>query len=199
MTIARNIEANPRNWSNGITGSGYISNGVSNDTNAGCGGTNTKTQYPALSRDWATKTGEGGGNTACDSKRQLTLSNNQIIWDLAGNVWEHVNKGNTMEGSNYGNSWTNLDPANTTWHPTGWTASVFDSVRKLYGPSNNIYTHTTNGIGNIYGVGGTTLVTGNIFLRGGDARDGSDGGVFTLYLTWSSAIVDRSVGFRCAR
>ena len=55
MTIARNIEANPTNWSNGITGSGYISNGVSNDATLGCGATSTQTQYISLTRAWATK------------------------------------------------------------------------------------------------------------------------------------------------
>ncbi|MDD2917016.1 MAG: type II secretion system protein [Candidatus Gracilibacteria bacterium] len=199
MTLARNIEAQNSNWSNRITGSGYISNGVSNDATLGCGtsASGTQAQYPLLTRAWATKTGEGFGNTSCDTKRQLKLSNGQVIWDLAGNVWEHVNKANTMDGSDYGTGWVNLDPSDTDWHNTGWTASVFDPYRKLYGPSNSTYTHTTNGIGNVYGVGGTTLTTGNIFLRGGGADSSTNVGVFTLILNWASAVVGRNVGFRC--
>ena len=104
-----------------------------------------------------------------------------------------------MDGAGYGTTWTNLDPDNKTWHPVGWNAPVFDPIRKLYGPSNNTYTHTANGVGNIYGVGGTTAVTGNIFLRGGNLNNGAVGGVFTLDLDRASVSTGGAVGFRCAR
>lgn len=87
-----------------------------------------------------------------------------------------------MDGSNYGTGWTNLDPTSTTWHVTGWNASVFDLSRKLYGPSSSTYTHTIHGIGNIYGIGPTTLITGNIFIRGGNWSYLNTAGLFSLDL-----------------
>ena len=32
-----------------------------------------------------------------NNKRSHKLSNGQRIWDLSGNVWEHVNKANTLD------------------------------------------------------------------------------------------------------
>jgi hypothetical protein len=31
-----------------------------------------------------------------------------MIWDLAGNVWEHTNKANMIDGSNYNNGQTSV-------------------------------------------------------------------------------------------
>lgn len=104
-----------------------------------------------------------------------------------------------MDGTNYGTGWTNLDPASTTWHATGWNASVFDPSRKLYGPSSNNYTHTVNGVGNIHGISSTTLATGNIFLRGSRAAGTGHSGIFTLNLGLSFSYSNPELGFRCAR
>lgn len=49
-------------------------------------------------------------------RRTLFLSNGQIIWDLAGNVWEHVNGANTIDGSNYATMNGNSCGAAANWY-----------------------------------------------------------------------------------
>jgi len=203
MTIARNIEANPVNWSWGVVGINHISNGVSYSP-LWCGEQTTKLIYSwslTLTRDWATKTWPWG-NTSCDTKRQLKLSNGEIIRDLAGNVWEHVNKANTKDWGNFNVWMTKFDEVSNNWngtyewHKTGWSATTIpEEMRKKYGPSKSMYTHTTNWVWNIYGWYITT--NNNVFLRGGSVN-GADTGVFTLTLSPLSSYQHIHVGFRCA-
>jgi len=98
MTIARNIEQVGSNWSSGTKGSGYIFSGHNDsDPNTALSAStdDTKGYFNTL-------------NSSGDQRRTLTLSNGNVIWDLAGNVWEHVNKANTpLDGSGYAST-TNL-------------------------------------------------------------------------------------------
>jgi phosphatidylserine/phosphatidylglycerophosphate/cardiolipin synthase-like enzyme len=78
MTLARNIEMVPENWSSGVIGSGYIYSGH-NDRD------------PARALEASiddTDSYYGTNNTTGNQRRTLTLTNGQIIWDLPGNVWE---------------------------------------------------------------------------------------------------------------
>ncbi|MFA5917124.1 MAG: type II secretion system protein [Candidatus Gracilibacteria bacterium] len=187
MTIARDIEANQVNWSGNAVGSGYIYNGVS-DSYMGCGDTtNTKTIYASLTRGWVTKTGGGLGNTACDTKRQLQLSNGEIIWDLAGNVQEHVNKANTIDGSLYATG-TNRDPCSAVDRYYNWN----ECIDKSFGPSNPTWNY-------LQGMGGVWDYDGTVFLRGAGASNQDYVGGFALNLSWSAGQISRTVGFRCGR
>jgi len=218
MTIARNIEANPMNRNSGKVWSGAIYNGVSNSV-LWCGSWTTQTIYSwalSLPNTWVI-TSWPWGNDDCDTKRQLKLSNWEVIWDLAGNVWEYVNKANTIDGMNYNtwklkfddvrdhwnisNSWTSNEYYN--WHKTGWSASTIpEEIRKKYGPSKTTYTHTINGVWNIQGwYTRDTTQSHNVLLRGGSAAYASNpdiAGIYTMYLTWTSSTQSNSVGFRCA-
>ena len=69
MTIATNIANKSSNWSNGNVSDGALNRGHSNTLNT-----------HAL----AATNGEGSGT----EKRTHTLSNGEVIWDMAGNVWE---------------------------------------------------------------------------------------------------------------
>lgn len=77
LTIVRNIEKVPSNWSTGVVWSGHI---------IGWNNGNTTTWFDSwLQLDtWPT------WNTAQDNLRQLTLSNWEKIWDLIWNNWEAV-------------------------------------------------------------------------------------------------------------
>lgn len=125
MTITRNIEANGDNWSTGVVGSGYIYNSLSNDATRGCGG-QTNAVYTSLPRNWAAKTGGSdtanlsSARTTCDQKRQHELSNGQIVWDISGNVWEHVHKGNTLDTSLYADA--SLWVSNACSGLNGWAS-----------------------------------------------------------------------------
>ncbi|MCX6740905.1 MAG: hypothetical protein NTY61_00705, partial [Candidatus Parcubacteria bacterium] len=79
MAVVRDAEQVASNWSNNSVGSGCLFRG-NNGTADTCG-------YNGADPE------KGSGRNA---KAMLTLSNNQTIWDIAGNVWEHVkNTGTT--------------------------------------------------------------------------------------------------------
>jgi prepilin-type N-terminal cleavage/methylation domain-containing protein len=90
LTLVRNIEQVDVNWSNGSVWSGHIiwwNNW--NDT------TGFNTGWPLITwTNW---------NSVQDEKRQLTLSNGEVIWDLIWNNWEIVKTLNlyTFQDSNY--------------------------------------------------------------------------------------------------
>ncbi|MDD5770056.1 MAG: hypothetical protein PHE25_03745, partial [Candidatus Gracilibacteria bacterium] len=179
MTIARNIEIIGSNWSGGAVGNGKIYNGISNDLTAGCDGN--------PDGEW----GVPSTNLSC-SRRILTLSNGNQIWDFAGNVWEHVNKANTIDGSNNSLGQTIVAGCST---PTGW--SEWSSCSDKTNSSINGSYNSNQGIGQIYYSQG---VGSNILLRGANAGvgDGVYAGVFALYLLWVATSSTVGVGFRCA-
>ncbi|MFZ3232665.1 MAG: hypothetical protein WA194_03965 [Patescibacteria group bacterium] len=46
----------------------------------------------------------------------MKLSNGEILWDLAGNVWEQVNGANTLDGSNYATMQETICSGTTNWY-----------------------------------------------------------------------------------
>ncbi len=170
MTIARNIEQVAGNWSGGSVGSGYIYSGHNDNGPAGSLAASTD-------NDGYSGTEQTSGN----QKRTLTLSNGEVIWDLAGNVW----------------NWTdNLCDAN--WHNGGawieWSDGNLADYELAHGGPTSGYT-SSNGIGKYYGC----TSNGNAFLRGGNWNGGADAGAFALSLGSSPAYSREYVGFRCAR
>ena len=95
MAIARDAEQVASNWGgntgeDGTVGSTVVSASPCNQLNnttckgglkRGNNGTNDSAGYNGADPE------KGSGRNA---KAKLTLSNNQTIWDIAGNVWEHV-------------------------------------------------------------------------------------------------------------
>lgn len=77
MTLAQNVLKVDSNWSGGTVGSGYIYAGH-ND--------NAPPNSLAAGPDSAGYTGTG--DTSGYQRRTLTLSNGEVIWDMAGNVYE---------------------------------------------------------------------------------------------------------------
>jgi hypothetical protein len=80
MSIAHNIENVAANWSNDAVGDGHLSRGHSdNNPNEPCDG-QTLNVHTNCTTSAAT----------FNQKRTHILSNGELIWDLAGNVWEWV-------------------------------------------------------------------------------------------------------------
>ena len=190
MTIARNAEKVAANWSNGSVGSGYLPRGNSNSSAAQDGSSIYGTNYSDFTH-----------------LRTITLSNGSVIWDLAGNVWEHVQRSNNNAGdltttmtvpacSNATSTWEWCQySSGGTPYISSWSADV---PQAKVAPSNSSY-YSSQNVGQVYtyGTDGNQGTSG--FLRGGNWGTGAYGGLFSLHLRWSAGNTSNDVGFRCAR
>lgn len=92
MTIAQNVLSVPSNWSGGSVGNGFIYSGHNDNVpaNALVADVNDSNSYVGtgnFSGDTSTTSGMVGNS----QRRTLTLTNGEVIWDLAGNVHEWTN------------------------------------------------------------------------------------------------------------
>lgn len=200
MAIARNIEQQASNWSWGAVWNWYIDNWLDNITPPNWNGVVWCYDDDGIYTDptWA---------WSCQNERQLSLSNWQKIWDLAWNVWEHVNKANTIDGTNFdsnsvalsnacwGNNWYSWNNNESITPAAAWWSCNYQSsyTQAKYGPAWATYT-SDEWMWRIYSYN----VANNIFLRGGHAYGGASSGVFTLHLYLAASAQGVSVGFRCS-
>ena len=139
MTIARNIEAQPSNWTGGSVGDGGLFKGHSDDNPVGV--------LEAITDDSDGYLGTGNdSNNGVEQKRTHTLSNGQVIWDLSGNLWEWTDNiimgsqkptlggGGIQEWTNFnalGASYGSLSydltrPSNSSWNSAQNMGKYFD-------------------------------------------------------------------------
>jgi prepilin-type N-terminal cleavage/methylation domain-containing protein len=78
LTIAQNVLSYANNWSGAAVGSGYISSGHNDNAPA-----NALVADP-VDTNW----NAGETNQTFAQRRTLTLTNGQVIWDIAGNIYE---------------------------------------------------------------------------------------------------------------
>jgi len=193
MTIVRNAELVTSNWSGGAIGSGYIYSGH-NDNNPAY----------ALTADSNDSNGYYlTGNSSGNQRRTLTLTNGQVLWDLAGNVYEWNN--NTLyrkympDGIYDTNSSSYVGWGWMDYSTSGGSSSALhiindgnDSVlgyNALKLLTSNIYTASSNGIGRIYTYSDPSDTSTSVYTlrRGGGWGDGSYAGVLYLYLSSSTS------------
>ncbi len=178
MTIARNVEQVTQNWSGGAVGSGCLFQGnVGKNSNCSYNGDDPE---------------KGIGR---NPKAKLKLSNGEEIWDLSGNVWEHVQKDSS-------DTLVNNQPSDggiVMWRWIDHTAITdygdlsYDEIR----PS-NISWGVSQGMGQVYTYNGA--YANRVLRRGGSAWDYNvHAGVFALDLYWNTGSQLSNVGFRCAR
>jgi len=172
LTIVRNIELQPTNWSSGQIGSGYIPRGNS-DSSAAMDGTDPLT----------------GAN-----QRTLTLSNGAIIWDIAGNVWEWTDA--TILGRDQPKCVAN--PTGFGWCEYSGLVSYGALSPERLLPLNSSW-NTTQGYGRIYSSGAPNNPNTFVFLRGGYGYNGTSAGVLALCLDSGTSNPNSGIGFRCAR
>ena len=149
------------------------------------GGDDTDKGFYGTGQNWAA-TGYVSGGVNKSQHRTHILPNGNVIWDIAGNVWE----------------WTDAyvngpaeKPASATDVWQEWSA-ITNYVTLNYARPQNPSWLVANGIGKYYG-GAAAGQRG--FRRGGGWGSGADGGVFTLYLDSVPSDTITSLGFRCAR
>lgn len=135
MAIARNIENVPSNWTGGGVGAGAIYSGHNDNA-------------PAYALP-ASADSDGYNSTVnvapSNQRRTHTLTNGQVIWDVAGNVWEHVNKASSLSGYGYATAQTAVVGCST---PIGW--SEFSTCTDTTYTSKKTGYNSAQGIGQIY-------------------------------------------------
>lgn len=192
QTIAWNAEGVASNWAGGVvggTGAGALYSGhndnvpaypsVAGSDSQGCVGTDG----PASC---------GGTGSATSQIRTFTLSNGQVVWDMAGNIWQWTN--NTITGTNEPHG----TAASWNWYQFNDGGMTYNGMTQSTVAASTPSWNSSNGVGELYSLNG---IDGTIygFLRGGLWNYGGTAGVETLYLYYGPGAVDGAVGFRCAR
>jgi len=189
MTVARSIEAKGTNWTND---GGYLKLSMGHaDTNPPepCDGTIINVQTNCSTLD--------ANPSNFHQKRTFTLNNNEIVWDVAGNVWEWVDwtietPSNSYsigpQGCGYG-PWKEIQSLISSCEPNLGTKSP--GVSSLASPLNINLSGENNNIGR--GQGGTGLAV----VRGGNHSASYDSGIYSILLEVDSDDVDSYYGFRC--
>ncbi|MFA5870977.1 MAG: prepilin-type N-terminal cleavage/methylation domain-containing protein [Candidatus Paceibacterota bacterium] len=198
MTIARNAEQQTANWNGGVVGTSYLFSGHNDNT-------------PALALQASTDSDpySGTGNsTPSNQKRTFTLANGNTIWDLSGNVWEHVQRTSsdtvtalalpTCSDGVAGWGWCQYGNS-TLPYVSAWTGDV---AQNYVGPSNTSW-NSTQGMGQVYTYKNGTSQGTTVLLRGGSWSSGSSAGAFGTSLCfgmrairatmWGSAARDDSI------
>lgn len=182
MTIARNAEQVASNWTLGAVGSGALFSGHNDNAPA-----------TALTADMNADDGYVGTGNASPSnqRRTFTLSNGSIIWDMAGNIWQHVQRSTNNVGdavttmtlptrSDGLATWAWGEYGSTPVNITAWTADV---ARNNVGPSNTTW-NSAQGMGQVYTFGNGVNQGTTVFLRGGLWGNGASAGAFSAFLAW---------------
>ncbi len=185
MTIAQNVLSVQSNWSTGTVGSGFIYSGH-----------NDFSSY-ALAADANDANGYfGTGNSSssgANQRRTLTLSNGEVIWDMAGNVWEWTagqttggQPGITGETGFTWKEWKNITANGSL------LVNASPSGTGIAGANN--WTAVTNGIGGILSYVNDTSLRG--LMRGGFWRFNEQSGILALATYYDPSYADSPVGFR---
>lgn len=197
MTTARNAEFVPENWTSGTVGSGalFVGNEGGFPSVSTCGRPDGQLSVDVLAAE-SDDPNLTPTRATCTQKRQLRLTNGEIVWDLSGNVQEHVNGANTLDGTGSdsmpGSVCSGVSNvfafAGTVGSGGGACAFRLPYAYVTLGPATPGM-NANNGIGYIdsFPQGGTNRV----FLRGYR-------GIFTLSLSFGASDSSRVVGFRCA-
>jgi len=187
MTIAQNVLSVASNWSGGVVGTGYIYSGH-ND--------NVPANALAASTDDTDGYFGTGNTTGSNQRRNLTLSNGEVIWDMAGNVYDWT----------AGTIGANLQPGLTGEVAYAWKEWNNGSLLMNGLPYNSqpastgiagITWNTSSGVGQFYSNYGETGT--RAFMRGGEWDNGGIAGVLSLYLFRASSYTGPGVGFRVSR
>ncbi|MFC1612803.1 LamG-like jellyroll fold domain-containing protein [Patescibacteria group bacterium] len=176
MTIARDAEQVNANWTGGEVGSGCLFAGNNGDATCGYNGDDPE---------------KGTGRNA---RAKFILSSGEEVYDISGNVWEHVK----VDASDTLIDDTPTDGGAAEWRwieftaITGYGDLSYDQIR----PSNSSW-NADQGMGRLYTYNGVS--SNRVFLRGGMWSDDTNAGAFTLSLNWTASTQHYTVGVRCAR
>ena len=177
QTIARNIAGVASNWSTGTVTSGELNRGHSDNAPASALVAVTDDNDPCNG------TGQTCSSSTWDSQRRThTLSNGNVIWDFAGNVFEWVTDNNTASNGadGYMSTMSGADIRQTRYGAASGTICVSASSTPYCGMGNGWFSGTSGAIN-----------------RGGSYAANLNAGIFTTYLNNSSSVISSAIGFRC--
>lgn len=187
MTIARDLENVPSNWSGTVVGTGHIPRGHSDiNPSSALPVTNTADSYDGTGNN----SGEAAGS-GWEQKRTHTLSNGSVIWDFSGNVGE----------------WVDWDASDSVYSaaPTG---CVDGGASNGWNDFDEVITGCSDGsdVDDVYPAGGYTLSqsfgrwyggAGGAAVRGGSWANDTSAGAFALALDLAPTLTTTLIGFRC--
>lgn len=201
MTIARNAEQVPSNWSLGSVGSGYLYAGhndaspnkpkiaSSNDNNKAAFTDEAGTTENLTT---ATNTANGQSYAVGNQVRTHTLSNGSVIWDLAGNVVEWTST--TLPTADQPTSTLNPDVVN--WREYSELGTYGSLASEKYTSSNGTYS-SAYGTGKIYSSVQAVNNT-QVIARGGRWSYVENSGLFSTDTHYTVTSSSYGFGFRCA-
>lgn len=175
MAIANDIAEVDENWTGERKGRGYLRRGHSDNL-----------PNRALSAD----------NIDEDEKQQRTfrLSNNEIIWDVAGNVQEW-----TSDSIARSRIKEEIVPVFSGWTEYAKIIQLLEEIEEIkhIKPLQEIWT-SQEGIGKLY-VPAEPMSAGYHFVRGGAWDSMERAGIFALSLRYGMGYSDATIGFRCVK
>ena len=184
MTLATNIGNVDSNWSNGAVGDGQLKRGHSDDDPSEACAASSDASLNVVETDC---TSLASANDEFTQQRTHTLSNGEVIWDLAGNVFEWTSYFNDEEKPTpLGDSWRHYTEVSSTT-----TMPITDLIPQI--ALDNSW--DANSIGRYYpGTDGS----GGALVRGGRYNSTTFSGIFTAYLRRLPTNLYAHWGFRCA-
>lgn len=188
MTIAENVLSVGSNWSNGVVGTGFIYRGHTDG--------NPNVSIAADTND--TNNTANINSPTANERRTLTLTNGEIIWDLAGNVAEFTDK--TYNASPWPG--TGGSGGIIQWNTLAVLGNLDSMSIASSIPVNSLNNWTTgNGIGAL--VTRTSSSFPYAYARGGYYNtssgfnsSGTNAGVLSLNIFQGTAQTNLSFGFR---
>jgi prepilin-type N-terminal cleavage/methylation domain-containing protein len=186
MGVGANSYGQPSNWSGTDAGSGYIYSGH-----------NDSAPSRAIAPDTDDANGYAGEtNTGGNQRRTLTLSNGEVIWDFAGNVWQWTNA--TIAGGAQPGLSGESAYAYKQWNNGSLLMNGLPSLSQPGAISATVAGYSTaQGIGQLYSKYGE--VGTRVYMRGGNWSNFSTAGALGLNLSNASTVSTSSIGFRVSR
>ena len=184
LTIAQNVLSVASNWSGGVVGTGYIYSGHNDNA-------------PASALTASTDDSQGyygETNTGGNQRRTLTLTNGEVIWDLAGNVSEWTAGQTASEKPGI----AHMGYAVREWTAITVHGNILPDPFPSFANSAASSWTSANGIGEIYSNADDSSGL-RAFTRSGMWADGATAGIFELYLgNPINGSYGASTGFRVA-
>jgi len=192
MTIVTGAAGVNSNWSGGSPGSGYMYSGHNDNVPANASPADGNDANGCAGTDGPASCGGTGSNAT--QRRTLTLSNGSVVWDFAGNVWQHVQRSVNDQGdltttmalptrTDGLSTWAWGQYGNTTLpYVSAWTADV---AQANVGPPNSSW-NSSQGMGQVYTYGTGVNQGTTVIIRGASWTYGTNAGPFALYLDWGT-------------